>query len=139
MVTICLDTNVLVDVLNGKNLAVRRRYQAELDLGQSVVISSLAAHELLFGAMIGPRPDFHTEQARRLLANHEVVDLTGDDAYAAARLRVRLRSQGKGIGSFDTLIAGQALRRGWTFVTANVREFHRVEDLVVEDWSRPTQ
>ena len=31
--------------------------------------------------------------------------------------------------------AGQAVRRGFTLVTANVREFERVDDLMWEDWS----
>ena len=34
----------------------------------------------------------------------------------------------------DTLIAGQALARGWTVVTRNVRHFGRVEGLPLIDW-----
>jgi len=33
------------------------------------------------------------------------------------------------------LIAGQALARGLTLVTHNVREFARVDGLTVEDWT----
>jgi tRNA(fMet)-specific endonuclease VapC len=40
------------------------------------------------------------------------------------------------IGPFDTLIAGQALARGMTLVTANMREFSRVEGLRLEDWTQ---
>ena len=39
------------------------------------------------------------------------------------------------IGAYDALLAGQAVRRGFTLVTANVREFERVDDLMWEDWS----
>lgn len=131
-----LDTNILVDILNGKRPAVRARYEAEINSGTTIVVSSLAAHELMFGALISRRPDHHAQQARRLLANHEVVDLTAADAYAAARLRSGLSDRGKGIGSFDTLIAGQALNRGWIMVTANTDEFGRVDALTVVDWSR---
>jgi len=35
------------------------------------------------------------------------------------------------------LIAGQALARNWTVVTANTREFNRVEGLNVIDWTVP--
>jgi tRNA(fMet)-specific endonuclease VapC len=40
------------------------------------------------------------------------------------------------IGPFDTLIAGQALRRNLIMVTGNVKEFSRVKHLVVVNWSR---
>jgi len=38
------------------------------------------------------------------------------------------------IGSYDLLIAGQALHRVLTLVTANVGEFSRVPDLRWENW-----
>ncbi len=34
-----------------------------------------------------------------------------------------------------TSIAGQAVRRGLTLVTANTREFERVDGLMWEDWA----
>jgi predicted nucleic acid-binding protein len=39
------------------------------------------------------------------------------------------------IGAYDLLIAGQALRRGLTVVTANTAEFGRVTGLSWQDWS----
>lgn len=37
-------------------------------------------------------------------------------------------------GPLDTLIAGQALARGFTVVTRNVRELSRVTGLAFENW-----
>jgi tRNA(fMet)-specific endonuclease VapC len=51
-------------------------------------------------------------------------------------LRAILEAQKQPIGPYDTLIAGQALARGYTLVTANYREFSRVEGLLWEDWSQ---
>lgn len=45
--------------------------------------------------------------------------------------------EGLPIGSCDVLIAGQAKARNLTLVTNNVREFDRVDGLVIEDWSVP--
>lgn len=42
---------------------------------------------------------------------------------------------GTPIGSYDLLIAGQALRRGLTVVTASTSEFSRVADLSWQDWT----
>jgi tRNA(fMet)-specific endonuclease VapC len=46
-----------------------------------------------------------------------------------------LEMSGKRIGPCDLLIAGQALRRDLTLITANVREFRRVKALRWEDWA----
>jgi tRNA(fMet)-specific endonuclease VapC len=134
VVTAFLDTNVLIDVLNGSQRALKR-YEKESDSGRRMVVSALVAHELMFGALISGRPDHHAQEARILLADLEIIDWTASDAFAAARLRMQLRASGEPIGSFDALIAGQAMNRGWTLVTANTREFARVDGLVLENWS----
>jgi tRNA(fMet)-specific endonuclease VapC len=46
-----------------------------------------------------------------------------------------LEKIGTPIGAYDLLIAGQALRRGLTVVTANTSEFSRVAELSWEDWT----
>jgi tRNA(fMet)-specific endonuclease VapC len=43
---------------------------------------------------------------------------------------------GSAIGTYDVLIAGQALNRKLTLVTANVKEFGRVKGLDWEDWGK---
>jgi tRNA(fMet)-specific endonuclease VapC len=47
-----------------------------------------------------------------------------------------LESRGTPIGPYDLLIAGQALQRGLTVVTANTSEFSRVSGLGWVDWTR---
>ena len=42
---------------------------------------------------------------------------------------------GTPIGTYDLLIASQALRHDATLVTANTAEFSRVSDLRWEDWA----
>ncbi len=133
--TRCLDTNVIVDVINGKGPEIRQRYQEVLAGNQHVVVSSLTVHELVYGALISRRPDHHMGEVRTLLAQLDAVEWSDRDAYSAARIRARLEQTGQMIGHLDALIAGQALERGWTLVTANTREFSRIDDLVLEDWS----
>lgn len=59
----------------------------------------------------------------------------GKDATYAGRIRDGLERIKQPIGPYDTLIAGQAVARGLTLVTANTREFARVPGLVWEDWA----
>lgn len=52
------------------------------------------------------------------------------------QIRVDLERKGTPIGPLDTLIAAHARSRGLTLVTNNTREFFRVENLPVEDWTK---
>jgi tRNA(fMet)-specific endonuclease VapC len=45
-----------------------------------------------------------------------------------------LAARGTPIGAYDILIAGQALARGLTLVTRNLREFERIPELSLENW-----
>ena len=42
------------------------------------------------------------------------------------------------IGANDLLIAAHAGRLGLTLVTNNTREFGRVDDFAIENWTLPT-
>jgi tRNA(fMet)-specific endonuclease VapC len=51
-------------------------------------------------------------------------------------VRTELERKGNPIGANDMLIAAHALSLGLTLVTANEREFSRVEGLSIENWLR---
>ncbi len=56
-----------------------------------------------------------------------------DQVYCAERRL--LEAVGLPIGPYDLLIAGQAKQRKLTLITANYREFARVEGLSWQDWA----
>ena len=49
-----------------------------------------------------------------------------EDARVGGALRAQLEAEGRPIGAYDLLMAGQALRRRFTPVTANVAELPRL-------------
>jgi tRNA(fMet)-specific endonuclease VapC len=67
----------------------------------------------------------------------EVLAFDEHDARTAGEIRAALEAAGTPIGAYDLLIAGQALRRGYTLVTAIVPAFARVPSLSWEDWATP--
>lgn len=134
-----LDANVLIDLVNGRRQGVRGRFDEAVSAGQRLMTCALAAHELLYGASISGRPQAQVRSAQALLRHLEVAEFSSEDANAAVTVRMALRAAGRSIGNFDTLIAGQALSRQWTMVTANVREFARVPGLRVIDWTNPAE
>jgi predicted nucleic acid-binding protein len=65
-----------------------------------------------------------------------VLEFAEEDARHAGEIRNTLERIGRPIGTYDVLIAGQAISRKLTLVTANTKEFARVKGLVWEDWGR---
>jgi len=134
-VILSLDTNVMVDLINGRRPDVRMRYDEAKRSGETLATSSLAVQELLFGAIISVRPQVQVRAAEELLSELDVVDWSEHDALAAAHLRAEFRRRGNSFGYVDMLIAGQAIARKWTLVSANMRHFNRVNGLAVLDWT----
>jgi tRNA(fMet)-specific endonuclease VapC len=130
-----LDTNVLVDLVNGRRPEVRARYDEALARGDQLVTCAVAAYELIYGALISQRPEVQRASAEALLVNLEIIDWSYADGLAAAQIRRGLRRRGASIGEHDLLIAGQAANRGWAVVSANLREFLRIDTLEVYDWT----
>jgi predicted nucleic acid-binding protein len=56
-------------------------------------------------------------------------------ARAAGAVRATLEQAGTPIGAYDTLLAGQAVRRGLVLVTANAAEFARVDGRIWQNWA----
>lgn len=101
-----------------------------------ILVSSVVAFELWYGAAKSQRKETNTEQLEAFLAGPLEWTLFDDeDAREAGMVRAELEIAGKPIGAYDVLIAGQARRRGATLVTSNVAKFDRVARLKWEDWA----
>lgn len=132
-----LDSNVCIAVMNQRaSSQLLRSLDAAIGNGEELFVSSVVAHELWYGAAGSSRP---VENAERLLEflmlPFRVLNLHREDARRAGEIRAAMRRRGTPIGPYNVLIAGQALARGLTLVTANTREFSRVEGLTLADWS----
>lgn len=124
-----LDTNVVIGLSKGLSSLERRIRQETLtDVGLSVI----ALHELYFGAYKGQRVAANLDAIADL--NFDIVQFDKEDARSAGEIRASLAATGRPIGPYDVLIAGQAVAKGLTLVTHNIREFSRVPGLQIEDW-----
>jgi tRNA(fMet)-specific endonuclease VapC len=131
-----LDTNVCIALINDASGRVRTQFILAVRRKQGLFTSTIVAHELWYGVA---KSELQERNARALGTFFErdivVLDYSEKDAQAAGEIRAELESQGKRIGEYDTLIAGQAFARDLVLVTANTREFGRVKGLRLEDWT----
>lgn len=138
MIEYTLDTNACIALINGTSVPVRRRFKQVLAEGSVVCVSTVALHELWSGVSKSTKREYNTERVRVFLSGPiRLMAFDDADARAAGEVRALLEQERRPIGAYDSLLAGQAARRGMTLVTANIREFERVDGLMWEDWSRP--
>src|SRR5690606_3979444 len=103
----------------GRSPTIDRRFKQALAAAEPLVVSVISIYEYRFGAERSIRRDSQLAALDLLLAASEVLDLGRQDAEVAAAIKADLAAQGRMIGAYDLLIAGQARRRGLTVVTGN--------------------
>ena len=132
-----LDTNACVALINGKPAAVRSHFQKAISAGAEIYVSAVVLFELWYGVAKSSRPDFNEQRLQLFLSGPiSLLSFEGEDMRFAGTVRAGLEMTGKRIGAYDVLIAGQALARELTLVTANVSEFSRVTGLKWQDWAK---
>jgi tRNA(fMet)-specific endonuclease VapC len=132
-----LDTNACIALINGKPSSVRSRLRTAIAAGGKVFVSSVVAFELWYGVAKSSQPEANRRRLGTFLAGPiALLGFDEADAQSLGAIRATLETDGKPIGAYDLLIAGQALHRGFTLITANSREFARIQGLAWRDWSK---
>jgi len=130
------DTNAIVALLRNNPVSVRERYREAEAADDYLALSSVVLFELWYGVAKSTQVQENTERLRVLLSGGlDLLEFDDEDARAAGAVRATLERKGTPIGAYDVLIAGQALRRQLTIVTANSLEFSRVDGLSWQDWT----
>ncbi len=126
-----LDTNILSDVIRRPDGRISDHIRR---VGEGAICTSVVvAGELRYGAAKLGSPRL-TERVEGILERIEVVPLAGTADETYGDTRAQLERAGQVIGANDLWIAAHALALGCTVVTANEREFARVEGLPLENW-----
>ncbi len=133
-----LDTNACIALINRRSTAVRSHFQRAVGGGAQICVSSVVAFELWYGVAKSVHQVLNTQRLEAFLAGPIILlAYEEQDARVAGLIRADLQSSGTPIGAYGTLIAGQAIARQLTLVTANASEFSRVKGLSWQDWARP--
>lgn len=127
-----LDTNICIYMINARPPEVLARFKQER-LGQ-IGVSSVTAAELAYG--VAKSGSTRNREALELfLAPLEVLPFDESVIWRYGELRSGLERRGQTIGALDTMIAAHALAANVILVTNNTREFVRVPDLRLQNWT----
>ena len=129
-----LDTNICI-------FAIRRKPTNVLfnlldKISSDICISVITYSELIHGVEKSRDIDQNRLALTMFLSEIEIIPYDTHDAEEYGRIRADLEKQGTPIGPMDMLIAAHAKSRGFILVTNNTREFERVKNLQIEDWTK---
>jgi tRNA(fMet)-specific endonuclease VapC len=99
-------------------------------------ISSITLAELYYGIMKSSDPRKNQEALDKFLIPLEILDFEYAATIEYGKIRADLEKKGTPIGSLDMLIASHAKSLNLTLVTNNEKEFERIPDLKIENWTK---
>jgi len=131
-----LDTNICSFVMRERPEALLKVLQVHVEHKHRIVISAITYAELRFGAIGKKASPKHNLIVDQFMERIDAV-LPWDKAAveATAAIKRYLAERGTPIGANDAAIAGNAIAAGCVLVTNNTREFERVPNLFIQDWS----
>lgn len=127
------DTDTCSYIMKRSNDAVLNRLKKVpvREVGISVITKS----ELLFGVEVSPRRQQDEAALGAFLRYVGVLDFPDEASLHYAKIRAGLKMRGAMIGANDLFIAAHARSLGLTLVTNNTREFGRIPNLTIENWT----
>jgi tRNA(fMet)-specific endonuclease VapC len=132
-----LDTNACMAIISGTPTSVRSHFQKTKAAGAEIFVSTIVAFELWYGVAKSSRDEFNRNRIATFFAGPiTLLAFEDEDAQRAGSVRAALEISGKLIGAYDVLLAGQALQRQLTLVTADTSEFSGVKNLLWQDWAK---
>jgi len=129
-----LDMNICSFIIREKPLSVKERLKT-VSRDYKIVLSSVVASELLYEAYKKRSPKL-INTVKTFIDFFEVLpfDLSVSEEYG--KLRASMEKRGMITGAYDLQIAAHALSLNVILVTNNTKEFSKIENLRVEDWTR---
>jgi tRNA(fMet)-specific endonuclease VapC len=128
-----LDTDICSYVMKRSHPGLLQRLAATSP--DEVCISVITLLELHYGVAVSPRREQNSRALEEFLRYVQVMELTEEIAEHYASVRASLKRRGSPIGARDLLIGAHARALNLILVTNNMREFSRIEELKVENWT----
>jgi tRNA(fMet)-specific endonuclease VapC len=132
-----LDTDILSEVLKGRNPQVVAQAEAYLRHHAILTVSVISVIEIVSGLQRVARSE-QLERFLQVLDAMEVLPVDMESAVLAGRIDGDLLRTGQPIGRADPIVAAQAITHGLVLVTGNTRHYERVMalgyPLRIVDW-----
>jgi len=129
-----LDTNICIYIIKKKPEIVLKKFKG-FPLG-SIGISTITLAELQYGIRKSLNPEKNLSALNQFIIPLAIIDFDYNATIEYGLIRAELEKKGTPIGPLDTLIGSHAKSAGLILVTNNEKEFKRIENLKIENWTK---
>lgn len=130
-----LDTNIIIYALKNSFPAIKDHFYNIP--AQSLVIPTIVLAEIEYGARKSIDYEKTMVAYRAFMNSFDKASFTEKAAKEYGDIRASLEKSGRLIGNNDMLIAAIVRSEKGILVTHNTKEFERINNLQLEDWTIP--
>jgi tRNA(fMet)-specific endonuclease VapC len=130
MLRYLLDTNICIYVIKQRSAQMLDRFNSHS--GHMAISYTLS--ELLYGVEKSTDPQHNLAVVENFSGRLEMLPYGSKACLHYGQIRAGLERQGLPIGVNDLQIAAHARSEGLTLVSNNLREFQRIDGLLLENW-----
>ncbi|MEI7665853.1 MAG: type II toxin-antitoxin system VapC family toxin [Synechococcaceae cyanobacterium ELA263] len=131
MLRYLLDTNICIYVIKARPPAMLESFNRHAG---HLAISAITLSELLHGVEKSAAPERNLAVVENFCSRLDVLPYGPKASLHYGQIRSALERRGTPIGVNDLHIAAHTRSEGLTLVSNNLREFERVEGLLLENW-----
>ena len=129
-----LDTNICIYYLKGIYPKIVEELLSKHP--DDIKIPSIVKAELLYGAEKSKEKKQNLEKIKRFLLPFQLKEFGDPESELYGIIRSRLEEAGKTIGPNDLILASTVLANEGTLITNNEKEFRRIKDLKIANWTK---
>ena len=129
-----IDTNICIYIMNKRPIAVIHKFK-QFDVDE-ICVSTITVSELQYGVSRSRDRRLNKQRVEEFLTPFEISAYDEPAANIYGDIRHQLEKSGETIGPLNLMIAAHALSRNFVLVTNNEKEFKRVKNLKIENWTK---
>lgn len=128
-----IDTNIVIYALKNTYPSIMQHF--ENAPSYNIVIPSIVKAEIEYGAKKSKNYKRTLELYNSFLRIYSIIPFTDKEASIYGDIRADLEKSGNVIGANDMLIASIVISHNGILVTHNTKEFSKIKNLKIEDWT----
>lgn len=131
MLKYLLDTNIVIYVIKRRPIEILDTFNNNTG---KMAVSSITEAELYYGVEKSQHPTDNGRIVEDFLSRLTVLPYDSKAASHFGNIKADLAKKGTLIGENDIHIAAHARSQGLVLVSNNLREFQRIQGLMLENW-----
>ena len=128
-----LDSNICIYFLKGIYPSIKEKIVSTNP--NTIKIASIVKAELLYGAEKSQQKAKNLSTIKLFLEPFEIVPFDEECSIVYSKIRSAMELKGMVIGPNDSIIAATVLAKNGVLVTNNTKEFEKVKNLKLENWT----